>query len=135
MQTVSSLARSHDIATKVALLFKRCAEFAREQFTRRLAEATENDVGTNPAAVFTDWYSYAVDATQRSILFWDTLRQRGNNFVEHTRAGLPPVLHVEYETIVDGRKLKRPVNYALVRIIPPEGVLVDANDGGVNIMA
>ena len=62
---------------------------------------------------------------QRSILFWDTLRQRGNNFVEHTRQGLPPVLHFDYETVVDGRKLARPVNYALVRIVPPEGVVVD----------
>jgi hypothetical protein len=27
--------------------------------------------------------------------------------------------------VVDGRKLARPVNYALVRIVPPEGVDVD----------
>ncbi len=129
MNTDRNLARSHDIATKVALLFRKRAEFAREQFTQRLAEATaEHNGAANPAAgaaVFTDWYSYAVDATQRSILFWDTIRQRGNNFVEHTKAGLPPVLHFDYETILDGRKLKHPVNYALVRIVPPDGVLVD----------
>ena len=53
------------------------------------------------------------------------MRQRGNNFVEHTQAGLPPVLHFDYETVVDGRTLERPVNYALVRIVPPEGVTVD----------
>ena len=53
------------------------------------------------------------------------MRQRGNNFVEHAQAGLPPVLHFDYETVVDGRKLARPVNYALVRIVPPEGVTVD----------
>src|SRR4029453_16792596 len=132
MNTDRTLAHSHDIATKVALLFRKRAEFAREQFTQRLAgAAAENDIGElvrNPAAsakVWTDWYSYAVDATQRSILFWDTIRQRGNNFVQHTQAGLPPVLHFEFETVVDGRKLKRPVNYALVRIVPPEGVTVD----------
>ena len=50
---------------------------------------------------------YAVDFAQRSILFWDTLRQRGNNFLEHERNGLPPVLHFDYETIMDGRSLKR----------------------------
>jgi pimeloyl-ACP methyl ester carboxylesterase len=71
------------------------------------------------------WTNYVIDSFQRSILFWDTLRQRGNNFLEHERAGKPPLLVYDYETIVDGRKLERPVNYALVRIIPPQGVVVD----------
>ena len=71
------------------------------------------------------WYSYAVDATQRSILFWDTLRQRGNNFIENTAQGLKPVLHFDYETVLDGRSFERPVNYALLRITPPAGVTVD----------
>ena len=31
----------------------------------------------------------------------------------------------EHETIVDGRKLARPVNYALLRILPPAGREVD----------
>ena len=30
-----------------------------------------------------DLAGYGVDFGQRSVLFWDTLRQRGNNFVEH----------------------------------------------------
>ena len=66
-----------------------------------------------------------MDAAQRSVLYLDTLRQRGNNFLEHNQAGLPPVLHFAYETVVDGRTLERPVNYALVRIVPPQGVVVD----------
>lgn len=70
------------------------------------------------------WWSYAVDACQRSVLFWDTIRQRGNQFIEHERAGLPPVLIYDYEMVVDGKNLERPVNYALVRIIPPDGVEV-----------
>ena len=70
---------------------------------------------------------YAVDFVQRSILFWDTLRQRGNNFLEHERQGLPPVLHFDYETIMDGRSFARPVNYALLRIVPPKGIAVDPN--------
>src|SRR4030095_3926000 len=68
---------------------------------------------------------YAVDFAQRSVLLWDTLRQRGNNFLEHERQGLPPVLHFDYEMVMDGRSRKRPVNYALLRIIPPKGVTVD----------
>jgi pimeloyl-ACP methyl ester carboxylesterase len=68
---------------------------------------------------------YAVDAFQRSILFLDALRQRGDNFVENASAGLKPVLHFDYETILDGRTFERPVNYALLRITPPEGVTID----------
>ena len=56
------------------------------------------------------------------MLFWDTLRQRGNQWLEHERAGKPPVLHFEYETVLDARSFERPVNYALLRILPPEGV-------------
>ena len=133
MSTDAALAQGHDLATKVSLLFRKRAEYAQEQYKERLAQASANngigDLLTNPAAaakVWMDWYGYAVDATQRSILFLDTMRQRGNNFLQHTQAGLPPVLHFDYETVVDGRKLDRPVNYALVRIVPPEGVIVDA---------
>ncbi len=64
--------------------------------------------------------SYWVDSVQRSVLFWDTLRQRGNNWLEHEDAGKPPLLHFEWEMIVDARTFERPVNYALVRIIPPQ---------------
>jgi len=69
--------------------------------------------------------SYLTDSAQRWVLFWDTLRQRGNNFIEHERSGKPPVLHFDYEMVVDGRKLPRPVNYALLRIVPPAGTRID----------
>ena len=125
------LSRSQDISTKVSVLFQKRAKVAHERFAEQLQTALEQNLSavlTHPAAaanIWSDWYHYAVDAGQRSILFWDTIRQRGNNFVEHASAGLSPVLHFAYETVVDGRKLARPVNYALVRIIPPEGVTVD----------
>jgi len=126
------LSRSQDISTKVAILFQKRAQVAREKLGEALRKAYEDNgiVGmlANPASaagLWSDWQAYAVDAAQRSVLFWDTLRQRGNAFVEHTREGLPPVLHFGYEIVVDGRKLAKPVNYALVRIEPPEGVTVD----------
>ena len=72
-----------------------------------------------PAALAQDAQAYATDAMQRLTLFWDVMREAGNNFVEHERAGCPPVLVFDYETVVDGRSLPRPVNYALVRILPP----------------
>src|SRR6187551_2811120 len=128
------LASSHDLSTKVSLVFQKRAKIAQDQFTEAVKRAyEENGVAellTNPAAaarMWTDALSYAVDSAQRSILFWDTMRQRGNNFIEHTRQGFPPMLHFKYETVLDGRNFAKPVNYALVRILPPEGVTIHAD--------
>ena len=64
---------------------------------------------------------YLIDMTQRTILFWDIMRKRGNIFWERLQ-GKHPVLAFEHKMILDGRKLKRPVNFGLVRIVPPERV-------------
>lgn len=69
--------------------------------------------------------AWTVDAAQRWVLFWDVLRQRGNNWLEREAAGRPPVLIFDYEVLIDGRELPRPVNYALAAITPPKGVVVD----------
>src|SRR3954454_17041048 len=68
---------------------------------------------------------YLVDARQRSILFRDVMRQRGDQYREHVAQTAPHVLQYAAELIIDGRKLEEPVNYALVRIIPPQGVEID----------
>ena len=68
---------------------------------------------------------YVVDAAQRSLLFLDVMRQSGNQYREHLAETAPHVLDYEAELVVDGRTLARPVNYALVRIVPPKGVTVD----------
>ncbi|AXK38839.1 DUF3141 domain-containing protein [Crenobacter cavernae] len=64
---------------------------------------------------------YWTDAWQRGVLFIDVLRERGNVYLEHSRSGKPPVLVFDYEIIVDGRTLERPVNYALAAIQAPAG--------------
>ena len=68
---------------------------------------------------------YLIDAWQRSILLLDVLRQRGNNYIEHNAREAPHVLSFEAELVLDGRTLPRPVNYGLVRIVPPPGVKTD----------
>ena len=68
---------------------------------------------------------YGLDAWQRSVLFLDVLRQRGNQYLEHMAMQAPNVLQFQAELVVDGRTLPRPVNYVLARIIPPTGVTVD----------
>jgi hypothetical protein len=70
---------------------------------------------------------YMVDAGQRSVLFLDIMRQRGDQYREHVAQTAPHVLSYAAELIIDGRKLEQPVNYVLVRIIPPKGVEIDQN--------
>ena len=60
---------------------------------------------------------YMTDRTQRTILFWDVLRKRGNNYLAHLKAGQPPVLVFDYEMVLDGRTFEKPVNYSLIRIL------------------
>ena len=62
-----------------------------------------------------------MDAWQRSVLYCDILRQRGDTYLEHAASGHPPVLVFDYDIIVDGRELEQPVNYALSAIRPPDG--------------
>ena len=68
---------------------------------------------------------YWVDACQRSVLFMDIMRQRGNNYLEHTTLRAPNVLTFEFQVVVNGLSLQRPVNYMLVRIAPPPGTHID----------
>jgi len=75
--------------------------------------------------LFAPAMEYVVDAAQRSVLFWDVLRQRGDQYREHLAETVPHVLNYEVELVVDGRKLDRPVNYALARVIPPSGAEID----------
>jgi pimeloyl-ACP methyl ester carboxylesterase/tellurite resistance protein len=79
------------------------------------AEIMENIWGGQ--SLFTQGCDYVLDSIQRSILFMDVMRERGNRYLEHNDKGLPPVLVFGYEIIVDGRTLDRPANYALARII------------------
>jgi pimeloyl-ACP methyl ester carboxylesterase len=111
---------------KIAHLYTRRILAAQQAFLSSAQEAVTETLAAAPAGgPGTAWTSYAMDCCQRTVLFWDTLRQRGNNFLEHERAGKPPLLDYDYDMVADGRKLDRPVNYALVRITAPPGDVVD----------
>lgn len=81
-------------------------------------EIPEKETAAQPAETSTlqEAQDYGLDFWQRSILFWDVLRRRADNMLEHERAGLPPVLDFKYETVLDARGFEHPVNYALLRI-------------------
>jgi len=74
---------------------------------------------------FVPAFEYMVDAAQRSMLFLDILRHRGNQYREYRAAKVPHVLSYAAELVLDGRTFARPANYLLARIIPPKGVEID----------
>ncbi len=66
-----------------------------------------------------------MDVWQRGVLVLDALNQRGNTHVAEAAKEAPHVLSFAAEVVLDGRSLERPVNYALVRIVPPADVTID----------
>ncbi|WP_286188894.1 DUF3141 domain-containing protein [Labrenzia sp. R5_0] len=70
-------------------------------------------------SLYEAWEDYWKDAAQRMVLTMDTLRQRGDIFLDHEEAGCPPVLIYDYEVVLDGADLPRPSCYMLLKIIPP----------------
>jgi pimeloyl-ACP methyl ester carboxylesterase len=122
--------RSIRISRTVADLLQRRMRAAAERYATRVRAAQEawtaaSAAPKTPFEFARQWAEYHIDAAQRTVLYWDTLRQRGNQWLEHEAAGKPPVLDYKYELIADARGYERPANYALVRIIPPQGVEVD----------
>lgn len=127
----TKVARSQEISSKVQYVFQKRVSIAQEHFRERVRTAREEylaELQARPPApwnLWSDWWSYSIDFAQRSTILMDTLRQRGNNYLDHLARGQPPLLHFDYETVLDARNCERPVNYALIRIVPPEGVTVD----------
>ena len=70
---------------------------------------------------------YWVDAAQRSILFLDVLRERGDERNERAQQVAPHVLHFDFEVVMDARTFDRPCNYLLMRIKPTDGVEPEPN--------
>src|SRR5574340_1339257 len=81
-----------------------------------IAKGIDMSVDSNFGPILDYW----LDAWQRSILCLDVLRERGNIYREHNALAVPHVLEFKAEVVIDGRKLPRPVNYALVHIVPTD---------------
>jgi Protein of unknown function (DUF3141) len=96
-----------------------------EQMEPNMSVDRQRVSGLNPFGFFGAAFEYMTDAAQRSVLFWDVMRQRSDQYREHLAETVPNVLNYKAELILDGRTFRRPVNYLLVRIIPPAGVEID----------
>jgi pimeloyl-ACP methyl ester carboxylesterase len=126
----TQITESSELSAKIARVLEKRVQVTQERFDERVQDAYKEQIAplvANPMFpwdVWMGWQEYALDVVQRSILFWDTMRERGNRYLDHERAGKPPVLSFDYEMVLDGRRFGRPVNYALLRIIPPKGVRV-----------
>lgn len=129
MDAETLLSQSQDIASKITHVLQKRTQIAQRHLNERVADALRLDHcdgapaggAIAPFNPLNAW-QYTVDAMQRSLLFWDTLYRRGNEFIERSRSGPTPVLHFEYDMVVDGRTFERPVNYALLQLRPLEGV-------------
>jgi pimeloyl-ACP methyl ester carboxylesterase len=132
LDTPSELVHSAQLQERIARVFWHRTAHAGQQYLERAQRAVTTSLSDSasrawlPWQLTASWHEYAVDFYQRGVMLLDTLRRRGNQYLEHELAGKPPVLHFEYEMVLDARSFERPVNYALVRIKPPPGVTVDA---------
>ncbi|WP_230661600.1 DUF3141 domain-containing protein [Psychrobacter sp. I-STPA10] len=81
-----------------------------------------------PQRLFQAWLNYSTDSSKRLLQTAEVLKERGDIFIEHERAGCPPVLDYDYEVIMDAGTFRRPSNYVLLKIKPPEGVVTDDNN-------
>jgi pimeloyl-ACP methyl ester carboxylesterase len=118
--------RGVEMSVKAATVMRKRADVAARDFSERARSAlAKAGDGATIAGAWAEGAAYWTDLAQRSILFWDTMRLRGNEYIERVRAGSPPVLTFAYEMVLDARAFERPANYALVRILPPAGVKVD----------
>ena len=86
------------------------------------------DLSSGMNAILQAWGpvgEYMTDAMQRTILYWDVLRQRSDQYYAQKAKAVPHVLNFDAELVLDARTFKRPVNYLLVRVNPPEGVTIN----------
>ncbi|WP_371090210.1 DUF3141 domain-containing protein [Bradyrhizobium sp. WSM2254] len=67
------------------------------------------DSGSVPFDSGSAAFEYIRDVQQCNLMFWDVMRQRGNQYREHQAETVPHFLDYAVELVVDGRTLERPV--------------------------
>ena len=77
---------------------------------------------STPFGILAPAMEYLIDAAQRNVLFFDIMRQRGDQYRERLKEIAPHVLNYKVDLVIDGRTLDRPVNYVLVKVVPPPAI-------------
>jgi Protein of unknown function (DUF3141) len=80
------------------------------------------------------WVEYLNDTFQRSILFLDILRRRGDQQAEMAARPMATVLRYKQEQLISGYSFPRPMNYSLSRIVPPEGMITNPRKRAVVVV-
>jgi hypothetical protein len=131
-RTVSELTTMHaEKLTRTVQKDAKKIEALLSDFTR---EATQVSKTATPNDWLKMYGDFMKDAVQRQALMFNAMRQRGNVYTAHLDAGMPPVLDYQYEVVIDGKELVRPVNYLLLKLTPPEGVVINPERAPVLII-
>ena len=67
-----------------------------------LSEPSNSTAALQPFGPLATCIDYMIDAAQRTVLFWDVLRERGNQYRAHLAETVPDVLEYEVELVADG---------------------------------
>ena len=146
IQTSQEMSRSHseavrtvsELSTMHLQKLTRTVQSDTKKIEGLLSDFTREATKVSQAATPNDWLKmygdFMKDAVQRQALMFNVLRQRGNVYTAHLDAGMPPVLDYQYEVVVDGKDLVRPVNYLLLKLTPPQGVVINPERAPVLII-
>ena len=88
-------ADSLSVSTKIFRVFQKRAQLAFERFNERWRKAMDANPAPpemTPLSFWKNWIEgrdYMIDLLQRSVLFWDTMRERGDNFLAQRESRRP----------------------------------------------
>jgi len=94
----TTIDRASPISRGLANVLEWRLKSARSRYTGRLQSAASATIASaatpkTPLELWEDAWRFSVDAAQRSVLFRDALRERGNNRRANQQAGRPTLLH------------------------------------------
>jgi len=128
-ETTTSAHAGEIISNAIGKHAQRIREEHFERFQKLLTDGsdllTKFNTDVRKESLPKEFAEYLQDSGERLILTLDTLRKRGDIFITHESEGCPPVLHYNYETIMDGKDFSYPCNYFLLKILPPDDCSID----------
>lgn len=113
-----------DLNTIANAHFRTMSETAQNALSKNLEESSRIAASFQAHKAGSDLMEYLNDAGRRFVLYLEVINKRSKRFLEHEGGHASTALNWDHEVVVDGRLLKRPVNYSLVRIKPPRSTVL-----------